>query len=195
MLIEQILNKFSNYTSKKETDTLAKYNLRFMIDFLPSNNTFFEIKELINEFPKNDIVNFTVHSSDDDYFSITSKKGKVSITGPEYINASNLDATIDKFNQIRIEGNQLEIKIEINKNIESREISIYSINNFMGWLTSKSIYDLIRLFSDLYKNNDILIFKSYDKEIEIITDTLKIVDNKNQEKIYDFDRKKCLKID
>lgn len=193
MLIEKLLMRFDNCKINEKSDTLAYFNLTFETDSLPELNIFYEVKELLKEYPKRDLFNMCIKSSDNDFFNIINNDGKLEYTGPDYIvKNNNIDEILDNFNRLRVIEDKIEIKIKIEKDYKCGIISIYSLDNFIDWLLNKDIYEMMALFSSIYKSIDNLTFISYDKEVEIITETLQIISDKGLIKQKSINRQSIL---
>lgn len=192
MLIKRLLDKLDKYNINEQVDTLANFNLTLTVDSLPDKNIFYEIKDLLSEYPKRDLVNICIQATDDDFFNLIRKEGTTSISGPEHINASNLDVTWENFKKFNVVENPINVRVKIEKDYKSGLISIYSLDSFVKWITDKSIYEMITFFSEIYKNRDQLAFISYDGDIEVITETFQIVEKNRFIERYPIDREQIL---
>lgn len=196
MLIQELLSKFdtNNYKIKSKSDTLGNSNLTFEIDSLPELNVFYEIEELLKEYPKRDLFDICIKSSGEDFFNIKIQNGALQYSGPHYIvKNNNINEILEKFNELRGKEYQLEVKIKIEKNYENGFISIYLLDDFIKWILSKNTYETIKLFSNIYKNVNYPVFISYDKEIKIVTETFQIAREEELIKEYFVNRENILK--
>lgn len=194
MLIKKLIKKFNNYKIYEENDTLSNYNITFQTDSIPSLDGFYEIKNLLYEYPDRDLFNMCIKSSDDDFFYMKHKNSEIIFDGPEYIVKDNNDINeiLNKFNDLSMGKDKFEVKIIIDKEYISGIISIYSLENFTKWIVDKDTYGVIRLFSQIYDEISYLEFISYDGEIEIQTETFRISTEEKRIKGFKVDRKRIL---
>ena len=73
----------------------------------------------------------------------------------------------------------LEVKIQIDKSIESNKFSIYDFDSFARDLLSKPLIEVLEWFSNLLSNREYLMFEVYDYDISFSTGTMAFVSNKN----------------
>lgn len=193
MLIKKLLNKFINCKIINKSDTLAYFNLKFKTDSLPELNTFYEIEKLLEEYPKRDLFNMCIKSSEDDFFNVTMENDNLEYSGSEYIvKNNNINDIISNFNRIRIKEDKLEVTIKIKKDYKNKFISIYSVEDFIQWVLEKDIYQTITFFSELYKYAEYIAFISYDEEIKVLTETFQMLKQQEEVKVYGINRKHIL---
>lgn len=179
MLIKNLISSFNNYRIINETDKLAQFNLILKIEALPELDVFHQIIDSLKRYPKRDSVNICFKSSTDDFFNLVTQQGKLSYEGPEYIvNSDSIDNIATNFSRLKVADEEIEIIITIKKDYRDGLISIYSLDKFINWLLEKDIYEMIAFFSNIYKSKDGLIFICYDDDVEVITETFQITNDK-----------------
>lgn len=178
MLIKKLLNKFNSYTLNEKSDKLSNFNLTFELDSFPKLSTFYEIEELLKEFPERDLVEICIKSSDEDFFNIVMQNSVLKYKGPEYIvHSDNISEILKEFNELSTISNEIQIKVRIEKNYKDGIISIYLLDDFINWITDKDIYEIMTLFSNFYGYKNDITFISYDEKIKVLTETFQIIQN------------------
>ncbi len=131
---------------------ISERNRVVEISFISNVSSFPEYEPIIdfyNSFPKRDDVYFVITDPDDNRLKIVQTTTKHVFN--EFIN--NLESEDD-----------LEVAINISKNIENNRFSIYSYDSFISDLQKSSIYELMNKFNNLLKDNNFIHFIVYDKE-------------------------------
>ena len=131
---------------------ISERNRVVEISFISNVSSFPEYEPIIdfyNSFPKRDDVYFVITDPDDNRLKIVQTTTKHVFN--EFIN--NLESEDD-----------LEVAINISKNIENNRFYIYSYDSFISDLQKSSIYELMNKFNNLLKDNNFIHFIVYDKE-------------------------------
>lgn len=182
-LFELLLSKF-NYDDIRILENISEVNIEFNVDSV--DIAWDEITNIISQYPSRDCLRLNVSLSTDDYSYILYKDGILS-------NYPLFKSKITEIQSLQDDGDKIDINIKINKEIIDNCVSIYSTDTFINWMTSLDINRIIGLFSELYNARNTLTFISYDKDIELFTNTFKFTKESikaNQEKV---DREYILK--
>ena len=122
---------------------------------LPSMEQFRDILKLV---PQRDLVNITLVSDSDDIVIFTNYK------------TDSIDYFF-KSGEILPEDN-INIRIQINKNVSGGKFSIYDYDSFVTDLLARSILEVLNWFSKKLSGQDSLIFEVFDCDISFSTRTM-----------------------
>lgn len=158
-------NNFFNKNSWKVEDT----------------NTFFKISYEkndfdLNEFSIEEVISFIEKISFRDSFEL-----RLEIDGIQesITNKIDKDKIVHFFNNKRKVNDKvdLELFLDVNKNVDSKILSIYSFDKFLNFLEDKKLIDCIELFSNILNEKIIFEVLDGDSKIELYTKSIAIIND------------------
>lgn len=159
-------------------DNLMNVDITKRIEFnqLP---TYEEISNIISKFNIRDDVQIYLKDESEDSITISRDSN----------NNENYNSFI-KNNQ-QLEGN-IDIKINIKKDINSNKISIYNIEKFFNNFNEYSLLDNLIFFNTRFKYDSNIIFVNYDNECIFNTNSIMMINNDNDMTIVQENRKETI---
>lgn len=159
-------------------DNLMNVDITKRIEFnqLP---TYEEISNIISKFNIRDDIQIYLKDESEDSITISRDSN----------NNENYNSFI-KNNQ-QLEGN-IDIKINIKKDINSNKISIYNIEKFFNNFNEYSLLDNLVFFNTRFKYDSNIIFVNYDNECIFNTNSIMMINNDNDMTIVQENRKETI---
>lgn len=164
-------------------------------------NTFFKISYEkndfnLNEFSFEEVISFIEKISFRDSFELRLEIDGIQESITDKINKNII---LQFFNNKREENPEvnLELFLDVKKNIDSNVLSIYSFDMFLNFLEEKNLIDCIELFSSILNEKIIFEVLDSDSEIKLYTKSIAIINDhkKLNNELFNFvNRKKKNKL-
>ncbi len=169
------LIKLFEIEKKLVDDNLMNVNITKRIEFnqLP---TYEEISNAISKFNIRDDIQIYLKDESEDSITISRNSNNKENYGRFIKNNQQLEGDID-------------IKINIKKDINNNRISIYNIEKFFNKFNEKSLIDNLVFFNTRFKYDSNIIFVNYDNEWMFNTNSIMMVNNDKDITIVQENRK------
>ncbi len=155
--LDKIKNIFhSNSLISEERVKTAQIKLSCKVSQFPALDV---IQELLNCFPRRDMILMSIESMDELCLAINSRENIPESRYNEFIDEIDVDESV-------------EVTIEITKQVKEGHLSVYNYTEFCKELLSLSIVEVLSTFSCLYSEASHLYFDLYSDDLLFKTSTI-----------------------
>lgn len=122
-------------------------------------------QKLCSTVPARDTFTITLKNDSGDFLPFSNKQ-ETKVKLSEFIDGMDSDEV-------------LEVKIQIDKSIESNKFSIYDFESFAQDILSRPLTEILKWFAGLLSKREYLLFEVYDYDISFSTGTMAFVSKEN----------------
>lgn len=157
-----IINEFYELFDNSLTpisERVQVLNISFKYDGtkLPSKN---KIKDLLLKFPKRDEVRITFSNVFDSSIVFNNQNEQI------------IGIDIDEFYEESKDDDEVNIQLDINKNIVNNVISVYRFEEFSRYIVDKPLIQIMEIFHSLLLDKEYLVFELFDSNLLFSTNTM-----------------------
>lgn len=141
------------------SETLANLQVRLQISYIEIP-LWSELQKVLNEFPQKDIIKVNMEDEFGTHLNLSGKNWE----------SANYNNFVEEISNDKPE--EVDVCLDIDKNLSSMEISIYCQEKFFEWINGKNVLELFEMFNNLYVGKEFLFFKIYEECQPFYTETI-----------------------